>query len=132
MSKATITTIDYQRNGVSGEGFHSLQLEATLDGEPTRFIATVFEGEFSEDELGNEVWGCNGRCAVQEIDEQGNLLPTGWRGDQFEPALRRAIDITDDDRYVFNEDGIPTYHREVSVRLTYTEARWVVVEAVPA
>lgn len=127
---ATISTIDYQRNGVCGEGFHTLQMDALIEGVPRRFIATVFEGEFSEDAEGNEVWGDNGRCAVQEVDGHGKPLPTGWRGDQFESALREAIALTEDERYPSPAASIEE-RRQVNVVLHYRNGRWVVTDHIP-
>lgn len=126
MDTARIATIDYQRNGIAGEGFHSLQMDAEIEGVSRRFIATVFEGEFSEDADGNEIWGGNGRCGLQEIDENGMLQPTGWRGDRFESALREAIALTDDDRFRIDSDGNIHTDRNVDVRLTCEDGVWAV------
>ena len=65
----TIDSVTYHRNGVSGEGFHSVAFG--WDGR--KMIATVFEGQ--------------GACAVIDLGD----LCENWRGDHFEPQLRKAI-----------------------------------------
>lgn len=77
----TVTQVDYHRNGISGEGFHAVTFTADADGKPTAFVATVFDGP--------------GQCAVLGIGPLGNgdvrFGHNSWRGDIYEPALRRAI-----------------------------------------
>ena len=65
----TIDSVTYHRNGISGAGFHSVAFG--WDGR--KMIATVFEAE--------------GACAVIDL---GDLCEC-WRGDHFEPQLRKAI-----------------------------------------
>jgi hypothetical protein len=93
MDRAVVTAVRFQRNGICGVPFNTLSIEAEIDGEARRFIATVFQGEYREAPDGSEQWLDNGYCAVQEIYEDGTLGDSGWRGDQFESALRRVIEL---------------------------------------
>lgn len=110
-----ITAIDYQRNGVSGVGFHSVEIEARLDGSDRRLIATVFASDYPEDENGeindDQVEPSDGYCAIQEIDRNGRLVPTGWRGDRFESAIREAIYLTEDERFFTNSPDVSEEER---------------------
>lgn len=75
--------VAYHRNGISGIGFHVCTF-TMKDGPRTHhMVGVLFEEE--------------GACAVFDIDmlkvdniefAQGN----SWRGDEFEPELRKAID----------------------------------------
>lgn len=83
----SIETIDYHRNGISGEGFHVV-LFSFRDEERRvrRMVATVFPGA--------------GRVAVldRDLTADGNVafaMGNSWRGDWFEPTLRRAITASD-------------------------------------
>lgn len=69
----TIDSVTYHRNGISGASFHSVAF--AWDGR--KMIATVFEGE--------------GECAVLDL---GDLCEC-WRGDHFEPQLRKAVEAHD-------------------------------------
>jgi len=69
----TIDSVTYHRNGISGEGFHSVAFG--WDGR--KMIATLFEAK--------------GACAVLDT---GDLCEC-WRGDHFEPGLRKAIKAHD-------------------------------------
>lgn len=110
--RVVITAIDFQRNGVGGVGFHTLEMEGRICGIERRFIATVFSSETPEDENGNEkVEVSDGYCAVQEVDQNGRIVPTGWRGDRFESALRLAIFITEDERFFTSNPNTPESER---------------------
>lgn len=86
-----ILEIDYHRNGISGEPFHAVVFSHIDDaGERRRMLAFVFPGS------GPQQARLNGRVAVVATDR---LLSDGvafgvnsWRGDQFEPELRKAIE----------------------------------------
>jgi hypothetical protein len=75
--------VEHHRNGISGEGFHV----CTFNYSKLFMLGVLFEEP-----------GC---CAVFDI----NLLSSGviefsknsWRGDNFEPALRTAIQKWTDD-----------------------------------
>lgn len=71
-----VTDIAYHRNGVTGNGFHSVLF--THDG--MKFIATVFPEA--------------GFVAVLSSEEttEGGVV-SSWRGDTFEAALREAIAV---------------------------------------
>ena len=76
-SKLTLTALDYHRNGISGAPFHVLLFR---DGQSLK-LAIVFEQ--------------TGHCAVLDVQKlvEGDIAfgSNSWRGDWFEPALRRAI-----------------------------------------
>lgn len=72
-------TIGYHRNGISGEGFHTLRWKMR-DGQTRNMLAVVFDG--------------NGQCAVIDMDEPEET----WRGDYFEAELRAAIKAWEDRR----------------------------------
>lgn len=83
MMNLKIKHVASHRNGVAGEGFHVV-LFTWRDGRKTRnMVATLFEGD--------------GQSAVLDVDEtaKGNVAfaqGNSWRGDDFEPELRKAID----------------------------------------
>ncbi len=76
-----IREVSYHRNGISGNGFHVVQFKFKEDGVSLNMIGIVFE------EPGN----------VAVFDRQllsvgiAEFIKNSWRGDRFEPALRRAI-----------------------------------------
>lgn len=76
-SKLTPTVLDYHRNGICGTPFHVLFFH---DGQSLK-LGIVFEQP--------------GHCAVLDVQKlvDGDIAfgSNSWRGDQFEPALRRAI-----------------------------------------
>lgn len=80
-----IESIEYHRNGVSGEGFYVVlfnDLEAKR-----KMIATIFSSTFEK----------NGecRCAVYDLAmlAEGNIAfgENSWRGDQYFYALRPLL-----------------------------------------
>lgn len=70
--------VDYHRNGIGGEGFYP----CTFEWEDHRMVAIVFDEPTY--------------CAVLDIDmlAMGNITfsSNSWRGDNFEPELRDAIE----------------------------------------
>lgn len=75
-----IQQIEPHRNGVSGEPFYAVLFLDPSEPE-ARFVASVFPGEGTVAVL--EI----GRLAAGDIEFGSN----SWRGDRYEPALRRAI-----------------------------------------
>lgn len=77
-----VTAIAYHRNGVSGEGFYVV-----------RFQPYVASGV--EDEMVAVVFDAPGHVAVFDLDKlaHGTIAfgENSWRGDDFEPELRKAI-----------------------------------------
>ena len=78
-----VTQIDYHRNGISGEGF-------------TVCLFKYKEGRRVHNMVGI-LFGRNGQCAVLDVQElqDGNIefaKGNSWRGDYFEPTLRKAKD----------------------------------------
>lgn len=69
--KLNIESINYHRNGISGAGFHVVRF---VDDERPNMLACVFE------ELDH--------VAVLDLDD----LPQHWRGDEYTPDLRKAIE----------------------------------------
>lgn len=77
--------VSYHRNGICGAGFHVI-LFNWLDDETKivrHMVGTVFEE--------------SGYCAVYDVDmlSKGNIRfakGNSWRGDEFEPCLRAAIE----------------------------------------
>lgn len=82
MQKIKVSAIEYHRNGVSGNGFHVVLFKSKKDGErkESNFIATVFE------EVGTVAVIC-----LDLLPEISMLGGNAWRGDNFEPELRKAI-----------------------------------------
>ena len=76
--KVKILEVAYHRNGVGGEGFYVVRFEERTAGE---MVGIIFAGE--------------GQCAVLSVPKltEGVIafLKNSWRGDVFEPHLRRAI-----------------------------------------
>ncbi len=78
-----IIEIDYHRNGISGAPFHAVRFTHIDDaGERRYLLATVFEEK-----------GAVAVLATDRLLEQGVAFGVNsWRGDQFEPELRKAIE----------------------------------------
>jgi hypothetical protein len=78
--KIRILNIDYHRNGVCGAPFHAIVFRDTGEGGSVK-IGIVFEQE--------------AHCAVLDIAKLADcdieFGSNSWRGDAYEPALRRAI-----------------------------------------
>lgn len=95
MNKLTITSSDYHRNGVCGEGFYVFLFRDNV--EKRNMMAVVFPldgGKFySVDEKNRQEW--NGRVSVFDVDlvAQGNIVfgVNSWRGDHYEAELRKYI-----------------------------------------
>ena len=82
MMKFYKVRVGYHHNGVAGNGFHVVLFDCRFDGKLHHMVATVFSDP--------------GDCAVLDTDEtqQGNIefaKGNSWRGDDFEPTLRRFI-----------------------------------------
>lgn len=80
--KIEIQEIDYHRNGICGEGFHAI-IFRWKDGQKwRRMLAHVFSEP--------------GQCAIHELSDLKDATVkfgvNSWRGDHFEPAMRRAIE----------------------------------------
>ena len=73
-----IEHIDYHRNGICGAPFHVLLFRDPDEG---RMLGVVFEKAY--------------HVAVLQLDKLavGNIAfgVNSWRGDRYEPALRRAV-----------------------------------------
>jgi hypothetical protein len=84
MLKLKLVSVAYHRNGVCGNGF-TVCIFKWKDGvKNRRMVATLFEEE--------------GSCAVFDLDElnKENIAfakGNSWRGDEFEPQLRKMISI---------------------------------------
>jgi hypothetical protein len=87
----------WHRNGISGEGFFAVTFTADADGEQTKFVATVFP---PGDGTSEPDWGAyergdwdNPRVAVLALDKLPSVEfgVNSWRGDNYAPALYRAI-----------------------------------------
>lgn len=79
-----IQEASFHRNGVGGLGFYAIRFKYQPDDadEPENFLATLFDED--------------GACAVISLDRLekcGVAFAKGnsWRGDHFEPELRRLI-----------------------------------------
>jgi len=76
--KLTIENIQYHRNGISGAPFHVILFRDPDEG---RMLGIVFEQTY--------------HVAVFNLDKLavGNIAfgVNSWRGDRYEPPLRRAI-----------------------------------------
>lgn len=79
----TIIDIAHHRNGVCGAPFAVVLFE-DAGAEGSSKVAVLFEQD--------------GQCAVLDIDKlaQGDIAfgSNSWRGDHFEPSLRKAIRIS--------------------------------------
>ena len=75
--KLELISIDYHRNGIAGAPFHVVLFH---DGD-SRKVGILFDRE--------------GHCAVLDVDKlhAGDIAfgSNSWRGDSFEPDLRRVI-----------------------------------------
>src|SRR5262245_35613859 len=87
MRKAiTVKRIEYHRNGIGGEGFHTVLFDyadPVLPGEaPRPMIATVFE----DDSAGIYT------AVLDRNDIAAGEVDRAWRGDNFDGVLREAIE----------------------------------------
>ena len=81
--KIKVLEIEYHRNGISGEGFYAVRFTSRPYGtnsEPLNFLATVFDRP-----------GCVSVICLDAIAEHGVGFGNKWRGDEFAPAIRKAI-----------------------------------------
>jgi hypothetical protein len=80
-----IGSVTRHRNGISGSGFYVIEFEgaeavADLENyEPRRFVATVFDTP--------------GDVAILSLEPESGTIDVDrrWRGDNFEPELRKVI-----------------------------------------
>lgn len=80
--KINVDDIAYHRNGIGGVGFHVVTFAFMDEGDSgwhNNMLAVVYED--------------SGYVSVLDMDVLPNVEFTvnSWRGDNFEPALRRAI-----------------------------------------
>ncbi len=81
--KLNIKHIDYNRNGVSGQGFHTVLFDDISKGyTSTNMFATVFP------EVGHVAVVC---MDIMTNDDLNHNCLNHWRGDVYEVALRKAI-----------------------------------------
>ena len=88
MGDIEIQEASFHRNGVCGKGFYAIRFRWQPCGRDAEenFIATLFDSK--------------GYCTVLSLDRMesnGVAFAEGnsWRGDNFEPYLRKAIDRGD-------------------------------------
>jgi hypothetical protein len=74
--KIKVSEIEYHRNGISGEGFYAVRFTS----QSLNFIATVFDRP-----------GCVSVICLDYIADHGVGICNKWRGDEFAPAIRKAI-----------------------------------------
>lgn len=70
----TATEVTYQRNGISGEGFHVVKFGYVGEMPPVTLIGVVFDAPKTI-------------AILDPLD-----LANHWRGDNFETALREIIE----------------------------------------
>lgn len=90
--KLTIIDIAYHRNGVAGAPFHAILFRDT-GAEGSRKVAILFGEQYC--------------CAVLDVGKLTNgdiaFRSNSWRGDNYEPSLRKAIA----DRQAADEGRVP-------------------------
>lgn len=83
-----VNEIAYHRNGVNGNGFYAAKFTQRNGRQFQHMIAIVFEEK--------------GNCAVfdQSLLGLGNIKfsENSWRGDEYEPELREAIESWEEKR----------------------------------
>lgn len=86
----TCQEVDYHRNGISGIGFHIVKFHDKANGP---MVGILFSSPANN-------WGAlkennTGYCAVfnrdRLKDDDYRFMYNSWRGDVFEPFLRRCI-----------------------------------------
>jgi hypothetical protein len=78
--KIKVSEIEYHRNGISGEGFYAVRFTSRVCDESLDFLATVFDRP-----------GCVSVICLDYIADHGVGVGNKWRGDEFAPAIRKAI-----------------------------------------
>ena len=93
---------DYHRNGIAGQGFHTVLFEADDEDVVRRYMATIFPARHQDgtcevcDYFGQCPDVSNGMVAILDTDSMISwasdpidaLYISHWRGDTFEQALR--------------------------------------------
>jgi hypothetical protein len=93
-----VSEVSYHRNGCNGTGFHAVlftaDIEMTTEEEAERWNIPANPGERNAKFLGI-VFDKPGSCAVICLDHIGKygvrFGQNSWRGDHYEPELRKAI-----------------------------------------
>lgn len=85
--------IDYQRNGISGEGFWTITFSALVDGKEGEFLGVVFPPDESKRHEFH-----NPHTAIMSLVDGKPVLSQHWRGDHFHEALYDVIDQEQKDR----------------------------------
>jgi hypothetical protein len=96
--KIKVTNVNYQRNGISGEGFFMLNFTASPDDEKQDFLCVIFP---NYDENGNVESEGNPKIAIMNYDENREIDFKGcWRGDHFQDVILEALRGYEDDEFV--------------------------------
>lgn len=91
-----VQEVAFHRNGISGNGFYIVRFTSGIDAFADNEMVNTPAPQGKENNWLAILFDEPGSCAVICLD----LIPTrgvafaqnSWRGDQFEPHLRRAID----------------------------------------
>ena len=78
--KIKASEIEWHRNGISGEGFYAVRFTSRVCDESLNFLATVFDPR-----------GFVSVICLDYIADHGVGVGNKWRGDEFAPAIRKAI-----------------------------------------
>jgi hypothetical protein len=76
--------VNYHRNGIGGEGFHTGFFDWMDKDESQKWKKMFFV-----------IYEAEGHCSVFDAkllaDDNCRLYENSWRGDRFEPELRKAV-----------------------------------------
>jgi hypothetical protein len=78
--KISILNIDYHRNGIGGAPFHAIVFRDRSDSDDAK-IGVVFE----------QPWHTAVLDIAKLVDSDVEFGSNSYRGDQYEPLLRKAI-----------------------------------------
>jgi hypothetical protein len=93
-----VVQVQYHRNGVGGAGFTAVLFTSDAAGHPSHTDNSLFLGIVHDEP---------GYCSVVRVEDLSDARGVtfgvnSWRGDNFEPELRAAIEEANDTGRVFN------------------------------
>ncbi len=86
-----VKNIDYHRNGISGEGFHVITFSGTGYSETSENMVAIVFPEPGHVAVLDLVLALAGDIGFYRKAD-GTFAANAWRGDNFEPELRQAIE----------------------------------------
>jgi len=106
--KIKVTNVNYQRNGVCGEGFFMLNFiyKEYEDRSAKEYLCVIFPKY--DDETGKIIDDFNPKIAVMSKDNDGVVeFGNDWRGDKFQSVVIEALRGYENDELRTYKEGNP-------------------------